>query len=152
MHHIVTIPSIFSTLHCYLGTCISYIKSKNTKFTLDRAATGKTLCFVTLTYGSRTANRTDSLDQTVNGLVGNVDWEDFFTVVTYEFPGPNRIGTRRRAASAWLAVERCFLRLPYQQIFEACNLTQVLTDFGYTSEVKKPVLILRCSLLRLLFL
>ena len=42
---------------------------------MDRAATGKTL-FVTLTYGSRTVSRTDSLHQTVNGLVGNVDWEN----------------------------------------------------------------------------
>ena len=75
---------------------------------MDRAATGKTLCFVTLTYGSRTANRTDSLHQTVNGLVGNVDWGESFTVVACEFPGPNKIGARRRTASAWLAVENYF--------------------------------------------
>ena len=47
----------------------------------------------------------DSLYQTVNGLVGNVDWGESLTVVACEFPGLNRIGARRRAASAWLAVE-----------------------------------------------
>ena len=61
-----------------------------------------------LTYGSRTVNRTDSLYQTVNGLVGNVDWGDSFTVGTYEFLGPNRIGARRRAANVWLAEETRF--------------------------------------------
>ena len=95
----------------------------------------------------------DSLYQTVNGLVGNIDWGESFTIFAYEFPSPNRIGARRRAASAWLAVESYFfLRLPYQQMFEACNLTQVLTDFGYTFEVRKPVLILCGSLFRLSFL
>ena len=56
---------------------------------MDRATTGKTLCFVTLTYGSRTVNRMDSLHQTVNGLFGNPDWVESFTVVACEFPGPN---------------------------------------------------------------
>ena len=32
--------------------------------------------------------------------------------------------------------------------FEALNLTQVLTGFGYTFEVRKPVLTPCCSLLR----
>ena len=84
------------------------LKSKIQKYTMDRAATGKTFVFVTLTYGSRTANQMDSLHQTVNGLVGNVIWGESFTVVSCEFPGPNRIGARRRAASAWLAVENHF--------------------------------------------
>ena len=56
---------------------------------MDRAATGKTFVFVTLTYGNRTANRMDSLYQTVNGLVGNVDWGESLSVVSYEFPGLN---------------------------------------------------------------
>ena len=82
------------------------LKSKNTKiYTVDRAVTGKTLVFVTLTYGSRTANRTDSPYQTVNGLVGNVEWGESLSVVSCEFPGLNSSGARRRAASAWLAVE-----------------------------------------------
>ena len=56
---------------------------------MDRAATGKASVFVTLTYSSRTANRTDSLYQTVNGLVGNVDWGESLTVASCEFPGLN---------------------------------------------------------------
>ena len=64
--------------------------------------------FCYLTYGSRTANQTDSLYQTINGLVGNVDWVESLTVVACEFPGSNSFGARRRAASAWLAKETCF--------------------------------------------
>ena len=56
---------------------------------VDRAAAVKALCCVTLTYDSWTINRTDSLYQTVNGLVGNVDWGESLPVVAYEFPGPN---------------------------------------------------------------
>ena len=56
---------------------------------MDRAATGKAFVFVTLTYGSRTANWTDSLYQTVNGLVGNVDWGESLIVFAYEFWGLN---------------------------------------------------------------
>ena len=58
---------------------------------MDRAATDKTLCSVTLTYGSRTANRTDSLHQTVNGIVGNVDWGESLTVAAWEFQGSNTV-------------------------------------------------------------
>ena len=58
---------------------------------MDRAATGRTFVFCYLTYGSRTANRTDSLYQTVNGLVGNVDWGESLTVVACEFRGLNRV-------------------------------------------------------------
>ena len=72
-----------------------------------RAVTGEAFVLY-LTYGIRIANRTDSPYQTVNGLVGNVDWGESFTVVACEFPGPNSFGTRRRAASAWLAVENYF--------------------------------------------
>ena len=61
-----------------------------------------------MTYGSRTANRTDSLFQTVNELVGNVDWGESLTVAACEFPGLNSFGDRRRAASAWLAGETRF--------------------------------------------
>ena len=57
---------------------------------MDRAATGKAFVFVTLIYGSRAANRTDSLYQKVNRIVGNVDWGESLTVVAYEFPGTNR--------------------------------------------------------------
>ena len=71
------------------------------------AANGKAFVFF-LTYGSRTANRTDSLFQTVNGLVGNVDWGESLTVAACEFPGLNSFGARRRAASAWLAEETRF--------------------------------------------
>ena len=55
---------------------------------MDRAATGNPF-FVTLTYGGQTVNWTDSLYQTVNGLVGNVDWGESLTVVACEFPGLN---------------------------------------------------------------
>ena len=56
---------------------------------MDHAATGKAFVFVTLTYGSQTTNWTDSLYQTVNGLVGNVDWGESLTVVACKFPGIN---------------------------------------------------------------
>ena len=46
--------------------------------------------FITLTYGSRTVNRTDSLYQTINGLVGNVVWGESLTVAAWEFLGLNR--------------------------------------------------------------
>ena len=78
---------------------------------MDRVATSKTLCFVTLTYGSRTANRTDSLHQIVNGLVGNVDWGESLAIVACEFPILNSSGARRRAASAWMAVETKFPKI-----------------------------------------
>ena len=54
---------------------------------MDRAVTGKTFCY--LTYGSRTANRTESLYQIVNGLVGNVDWGESLTIAACEFQGLN---------------------------------------------------------------
>ena len=57
---------------------------------VDRAATGKTFCFCYLTYGSWTENRMDSLYQTVNGLVGNVDWGESLSVVACEFLGLNK--------------------------------------------------------------
>ena len=44
-----------------------------------------------LTYGSWTVNRMDSLYQTVNGLVGNVDWGESLTVIACEFPGLNTL-------------------------------------------------------------
>ena len=56
-------------------------------------------------------NHTDSLYQTVDGLVGNVDWGESLAVVSYEFLGLNSSGTRRRAASAWLAVETYFPKI-----------------------------------------
>ena len=85
------------------------IKSENTKiYTVDRAATSETFVFVTLTYGGRTVNRMDSLYQTVNGLVGNVDWGESLTVAACEFLGLNSFGSRRRATSAWLAEETRF--------------------------------------------
>ena len=58
---------------------------------MDRAATGKTFVFVNWTYGSWTANWMDSLYQTVNGLVGNVDWGESLTVAPYEFTGLNNL-------------------------------------------------------------
>ena len=78
-----------------------------------------------------------------HGLVGNVDWGESLAVVSYDFPGLNSSGARRRAASEWLAVETCFSQdYPTNRCFEACNLTQVLTGFSYTFEVRKPVLTL----------
>ena len=56
---------------------------------MDRAAIGKALFFCYLTHGSRTANRTDSLYQTVSGLVGNTDWGESLTVAACEVPGLN---------------------------------------------------------------
>ena len=58
---------------------------------MDRAATDETLCFCYLTYDSWTANRMDSLHQTVTGLVENVDWGESLAVVACEFPGLNII-------------------------------------------------------------
>ena len=53
---------------------------------MDRAVTGKAFVLY-LTYGSRTVNRTDSLFQTFNELVGNVDWGESLTVAACEFRG-----------------------------------------------------------------
>ena len=50
----------------------------------------------------------DSLHQTVNGIVGNVDWGKSLTVAACEFLGLNSFGARRRATSAWLAEETHF--------------------------------------------
>ena len=74
---------------------------------MDRAITGEALCLY-LTYGSRTVNRTDSLYQTVNGIVGNVDWGESLILVSCEFLGLNSFGARRRAASVWLDEETRF--------------------------------------------
>ena len=96
---------------------------------MDRAATGKPFV-CRLTYGIRTVNRTDSLHQTVNGLVGNVDWGESFTVVACEFPSLNRVGARRRAASAWLAEEIFFLENipPVIVLKPVCPRTLVLKE------------------------
>ena len=40
----------------------------------------------------------DSLYQTVNELVGNVDWGESLPIVAYEFPGPN---TSKRVYKKW---------------------------------------------------
>ena len=56
---------------------------------MDQAVTGEAFIFY-LTYSSRTARRTDSLQQIFNGLVGNVDWGESLTVAAYEFRGLNR--------------------------------------------------------------
>ena len=60
---------------------------------VDWAATGKAFVFVTLTYGNWTTNWMDSLYQTVNGLVGNVDWGESLIVFACEFLGLNRLMT-----------------------------------------------------------
>ena len=57
---------------------------------MDRAVTGEAFVLY-LTYGSRTANRTDSLYQIVNGLVGNVDWGESLTIAACDFWGPNTL-------------------------------------------------------------
>ena len=72
----------------------------------------------------------DSLYQTVNGLVGNVDWVESLTIAACEFPGLNSFGARRRAAGKRLAVELNFPKPCYQQMFEAFNLTQVFAVSG----------------------
>ena len=46
-----------------------------------------------------------------HGLVGKVDWGESLAVVAYEFPGLNSFCARRRAASAWLAVETYFPKI-----------------------------------------
>ena len=56
---------------------------------MDQDATGKASIFVTLTYSGWTVNQMDSLYQTVNGLVGNVDWGESLTIFACEFPGLN---------------------------------------------------------------
>ena len=75
---------------------------------VDRAATGKTSCFFYLTDGSRTTNWTNSLYQTVNGLVENVEWGESLTIVACDFRGLNSFGARMRVASVWLAEETRF--------------------------------------------
>ena len=56
---------------------------------MDRAATGKAFVCVGPTV-ARPQNRTDSLYQAINGLVGNVDWGQSLSVVACEFPGLNK--------------------------------------------------------------
>ena len=111
MHHFVTAPYILIALHLVRHLHIIYL-SKKYKFQWTGLQPVKPL-FVTLTYGSRTVNRIDSLYQTVNGLVGNVDWGESLAVVAYEFPGLNSSGARRRAASAWLVVETFFFKITF---------------------------------------
>ena len=64
-----------------------------------------------------------------HGLVGNVDWGESLTVVACEFMGLNRFGTRRRAASAWLAEETCFP--------EIIQLVTVLKAVGFIIQLQK---------------
>ena len=71
----------------------------------------------------------DSLYQTVNGLVGNIDWGESLTIVPCEFQGTNRIGARRRAASVWLAEETCFPEIIPPVI--------VLKAVGFTIQFRK---------------
>ena len=73
----------------------------------------------------------DSLYQTVNGIVGNVDWGESLTIAAYEFPGLNSFGARRRAASKRLAVELIFPRLSYQQMLEVFNPTPICKFQSY---------------------
>ena len=95
----------------------SILKSKTTKiYMVDRATTGKTFVFVTLTYGSRTANQTDSLYQTVNGLVGNVDWGESLTVVACDFLGLNTCSYNSSPAT-WLTI--CCLKSDWQILRDA---------------------------------
>ena len=58
---------------------------------MGRAATGTAFVFVTLTYGSQTVNRTDSLYEKASGLFGNADWGESLTVAACEFPGLNTV-------------------------------------------------------------
>ena len=104
----------FTTLH--LVSNLHFILKSKYKFRWTRPQPVKP-SFVTLTYGSQNVNQTDSLYQTINGLVGNVDWGESLSVVAYEFLGLNSSGARRRAASKWLAMELNFPRLSYQQMF-----------------------------------
>ena len=83
----MTAPCIWITLHLIRHVHIIYL-SQNTKTRWAGPQPVKPV-FVTLTYGSRTANRTDSLYQTVGGLVGNADWGESLTVAACEFPGLN---------------------------------------------------------------
>ena len=90
-------PCIVTTLHLVRHLHIILL-IQNTKNSVGRAATGKAfVCY--LTYGSQTVNRMDSLYQTINGLVGNIDWGESLTVAACKFPGLNSFGARRRAAS-----------------------------------------------------
>ena len=56
---------------------------------MDWAATGKTLYFCYLTYGSRTAKPDGFPIPNSHELVGNVDWGESLAVVACEFPGLN---------------------------------------------------------------
>ena len=89
MHHFVTVPCSLITLHLVRHLHIISL-GKNAKTRWAGPQPVKPL-FVTLTYGSRTANRMDSLYQTVSGLVGNADWGESLTVAACEFPGLNRM-------------------------------------------------------------
>ena len=57
---------------------------------MDRDATSKSFVCVWPTVAGP-QNRTDSLYQTINGLVGNVDWGESLTVAACKFLGINRL-------------------------------------------------------------
>ena len=78
---------------------------------VDWAVTGKTLYFGYLTYGSRTANWTDSPYQTVMGYLGTFTRENPLLLLLAIFQASIVFGARRRAASAWLAVETYFPKI-----------------------------------------
>ena len=64
----MTAPRILYQYACLDRNLHIILKYKKLKIHMvDRAATGKTLYFGYLTYGSRTVNRTDSPYQTVTG-------------------------------------------------------------------------------------
>ena len=62
---------------------------KNKIYTVDRAATSKTLYFCYLTYGSRTAKPDGFPIPNSHGLVWNIDWGESLAVVACDFLGLN---------------------------------------------------------------
>ena len=86
MHHIVAAPCILyqsTFLDRHLHLILKYKKLKT--YTVDWAVTGKTLYFCYLTYGSRTANWTDSLHQIVMGYLGTLIGENPLLLLLVNF-------------------------------------------------------------------
>ena len=76
MHHIVTAPRIlyqYAFLDRHLHIILKHKKLKYTRWT-GPYPVRHLFCY--LTYGSRTANQTNSLDQTVMGLLGTLTGEN----------------------------------------------------------------------------
>ena len=114
MHHIMTTPCILYQYAFQIGTCISYLKSENTKYTRWTGPQSVKL-FIFLLLDLRQPDR--KLDgfpiPNSHGLVGNVDWGESLAVVACNFPGLNK------ALGRELINQSCRAKLCWWYIFKS---------------------------------